>query len=72
MTDDLIWVLVSARQPRDKESVYARVKYGLAHKVTFYTQPTRRWEDGNIVYDFEYFSEWAPLPGDGAAKQQRR
>jgi hypothetical protein len=68
MTGDLVWVLVSAEQPRDNQQVYARVKYGLSHKVTFYTQPAPRWEGGSMVFEFDYFSEWAPRLGDGAAK----
>ena len=65
MTDGLVWILVSVEWPGDNQEVYARVKYGLAHKVTFFTWPKARWEGGSIVYDLDYFSEWAALPGDG-------
>jgi hypothetical protein len=61
MADDLVWILLSVHRPQDGQRMHARVKYGLTQKVTFYTQPTPRWEDGSSVYDFLYFSEWAPL-----------
>ena len=61
MTDDLAWVSLSVRQPHDREVVYARVKPGMPKKVTFYARPSRRWEGSSIVYDFQYFAEWATL-----------
>jgi hypothetical protein len=70
VADDLVWVLLSAERPRDNQQVYARVRYGLAHKVTFYTQPTPRWEGGSIVYELDYFAEWAAVPA-GAARTRR-
>ena len=61
MTDDLAWVPIGTRQPHDRELVYARVQSGKPHKVRFYTQPSPRWVGANIVFQFEYFREWAPL-----------
>jgi len=61
MTDDLAWVSITADQPRNRQRVYARVKDGLPKKVTFYAAPTPRWEGSNLVYDFQYFAEWAAL-----------
>lgn len=61
MTDRLAWISIPAHQPRDRQLVYARVKDGLPKKVTFYARPTPRWEGSSIVYDFQYFSEWAAL-----------
>jgi len=61
ITDHLAWFSISAHQPRDRQRVYARVKGGLPKKVTFYARPTPRWEGSSIVYDFQYFGEWAAL-----------
>ena len=61
MPDDLAWASTSARQPRDRQLVYARTKYGKSQKVTYYARPTPRWEGSSIVYDFQYFEEWAAL-----------
>jgi hypothetical protein len=61
MTDQLAWVSIPEHQPRDRQLVYARAKNGLPKLVTFYARPTRRWEGSSIVYDFEYFAEWAAL-----------
>jgi len=61
MTEHLAWVSISAHQPRDRQLVYARLKGGLPKKVTFYARPTPRWEGSSIVYDFQYFSEWAAM-----------
>ena len=61
MTDDLAWVSISILQPRDRQLVYARPKYGMPKKVTYYARPTPRWEGSSIVYDFRYFAEWAAL-----------
>jgi len=59
MTNELSWISIAARRPQDRELVYARVKYGMAKKVTFYALPEPRWEGAGIVYDFQYFAEWA-------------
>ena len=69
MDDDLHWVSITAHQPQNNEVVYARVKYGVPRKVTFYARPTPRWEGANIVYDFLYFAEWAPLESKQATKK---
>jgi hypothetical protein len=61
MADDIAWVSTSANQPHDRQRVYARTTGGLPKKVTFYARPTPRWEGSSIVYDFQYFTEWAPL-----------
>jgi hypothetical protein len=61
MTDDLAWIAISAHQPHDREIVYARVKSGMPKKVTFYAEPPPRWEGSSIVYDLQYFAEWAAL-----------
>ena len=61
MTDDLAWVSITAHQPQDSQLVYARVKYGMPKKVTFYARPTPRWEGADIVYDLQYFAEWVAL-----------
>ena len=60
-TDDLVWISLPNHQPRDRQLVYARVPDGLPRKVTFYARPTPRWEGSSIVYDFQYFAEWAAL-----------
>jgi len=60
-TEHLVWVSIPAHKPRDCQRVYARLKGGLPKKVTFYARPTPRWEGSRIVYDFQYFSEWAAL-----------
>jgi hypothetical protein len=60
MTDDrAAWISISVREPPDRELVYARAKRGTPQKVVFYATP-RRWIGANIVYQFEYFREWAP------------
>jgi hypothetical protein len=61
VTDNLTWVSIPAHHPRDRQRVYARLQNGLPKKVTFYARPTPRWESSSIVYDFQYFAEWAPL-----------
>ena len=61
MTDDLTWSSIPDHYPDDRQPVYARVKDGLPKKVTFYARPTPRWEGSSLVYDFQYFSEWAAL-----------
>ena len=61
VTDSLTWVSIPAHQPRDRQRVYARARDGLPKKVTFYARPTPRWEGSSIVYDFQYFAEWAAL-----------
>ena len=61
VTDSLTWVSIPAHRPRDRQLVYARVPNGLPKKVTFYARPTPRWEGSSIVYDFQYFAEWAAL-----------
>ena len=63
MTDDLAWVLLIVQQPQDRQLVYARAKYGTPKKVVFYADPPR-WIGANIVYQYEYFREWAPLEAD--------
>jgi len=67
MTDDLAWVSLSVCQPQDGEVVYARARAGTPKKVAFYESPTPRWIGANIVYQFEYFGEWAPLEADEQA-----
>ena len=64
MTDDLAWVSITAQQPYDRQLVYARGKAGTRHKVVFYASPTPRWIGASIVFQFEYFREWAPLEAD--------
>jgi len=61
MADDIAWVSTSASQPHDRQRVYARTTGGLPKKVTFYARPTPRWEGSSIVYNFQYFTEWAAL-----------
>ena len=61
VTDQLAWVSITAARPRDRQLVYARVKDGLPKKVTFYARPTPRWEGSSMIYDFQYFAEWAAL-----------
>jgi hypothetical protein len=61
MTDDFAWVSIAAQRPKDRQRVYARVKDGLPKKVTFYARPTPRWEGSDIVYDFQYFEDWAAV-----------
>ena len=56
---DRAWISISVREPRDHELVYARAKRGTPRKVVFYATPPR-WIGANIVYQFEYFREWAP------------
>ena len=65
MGDDLPWVSVPVHQPHDRQLVYARVKHGIPKKVTFYASPNPRWVGANIVYDFQYFAEWAPFEQAG-------
>lgn len=33
-------------------------------KVTYYELPSPRWEGSSIVYDFQYFAEWAALTAE--------
>ena len=61
ITDHLAWVSTSAHKPHDRQRVYARVKGGQPKKVTFFAGPTPRWEGSSIVYEFQYFPEWAAL-----------
>ena len=61
MADDLAWVSLSAHRPRNCQRVYARLKDGMPKKVTFYASPAPRWEGSSILYDFQYFTEWAPM-----------
>jgi hypothetical protein len=64
MTDKLAWISISERRPHDREVVYARVKSdmpSMPRKVTFYARPTPRWEGSSIVYELQYFAEWALL-----------
>ena len=42
--------------------MYARLEDGKAQLVTFYALPSPRWEGSSIVYDYQYFTEWASLP----------
>jgi hypothetical protein len=58
----LAWVATSRSRPHDRQLVYARLEHGTAQLVTFYARPSPRWEGSSIVYDYEYFTEWAPLP----------
>jgi len=60
-TDDFAWVSIPRHQPHDRQRVYARAKGGQPKQVTFYARPTPRWEGSSIVYDFQYFTEWAAL-----------
>ena len=59
--DDLAWISITTRRPKDRELVYARVKSGMPKKVTYHALPSPRWEGSSIVYDFQYFAEWAAL-----------
>lgn len=61
MTANLAWVSTSVHKPHDRQEVYARVAGGLPKKVTYYARPTPRWEGSSIVYDSQYFTEWAAL-----------
>jgi hypothetical protein len=72
MIDELVWVSIDVRQPHDRQLVYARVQYGTPQKVTFFARPSARWEGASIVYEFAYFSEWAPLERGPAAGHARR
>lgn len=60
MAPDLAWISVSVREPHDREVVYARAKCGTPQKVVFCASPAR-WIGANIIYQFEYFREWAPV-----------
>ena len=60
MNDDLAWVPTSTCRPHDFQVVYARAKSGTAQKVVFHARPSPRWVGADIVYQFEYFREWAP------------
>jgi hypothetical protein len=60
MKDDLAWVPTSTQRPHDFQQVYARAKSGTAQKVVFHALPTPRWVSPSIVYQFDYFQEWAP------------
>ena len=62
--DDLAWISITTRRPKDRELVYARVKSGMPKKVTYHALPSPRWEGSSIVYDFQYFAEWAALDSD--------
>jgi hypothetical protein len=70
MIDDLAWISISAYQPRNCQRVYARVKYGIPKKVTFYGRPAPRWEGSSIAYDLQYFAEWAPITADDRPVKQ--
>jgi hypothetical protein len=41
-------------------------------KVTFYALPSPRWEGASIVYDFQYFAEWAVLGTERKPPVRRR
>lgn len=60
MKDDLAWVPTSTARPHDFQLVYARAKSGTPQKVVFRASPSPRWMGPDIVYQFEYFREWAP------------
>ncbi len=60
MNDALDWIALSDDQPHDSQQVWARIARGQPHKVTFYDSP-QRWEGASIIYEFDYFWEWAPL-----------
>jgi hypothetical protein len=64
MTNELSWISIATRRPQDRQLVYARVTNGMAKKVTFYALPEPRWEGASIVYDFQYFAEWAGLSAE--------
>jgi hypothetical protein len=55
------WVPTSQSRPHDRQLVYARIEHGTAQLVTFYARPSPRWEGSSIIYDYQYFAEWAPL-----------
>lgn len=59
--DALAWVSISRSRPHDRQLVYARLAHGTARLVTFYARPSPRWEGSSIVYDYDYFTEWAEL-----------
>jgi hypothetical protein len=61
MTDTLAWVSTAAHKPHDRQRVYARVTGGSPKIVTFYAGPTPRWEGANMIYDSQYFTDWAAL-----------
>jgi hypothetical protein len=57
-----IWVPISARMPKDGQSVLVKGRHTDApRRVTFRGQPVARWEEGSIVYQFEYFTHWAAV-----------
>jgi hypothetical protein len=69
VADDLAWVSLTIRLPGDRQLVYARAKYGTPQKVMYYADPPR-WIGASIVYQFEYFREWAPFePAEPAIKK---
>lgn len=61
MADDFAWVSLAVQHPEDRQVVYARVKNGKAHRVTFHASPSPRWVIPSMVFQFEYFAEWAAL-----------
>jgi hypothetical protein len=69
MIDDLHWVSMFEEQPQDGQQVWARITDGKPHKVTFYESPAPRWEGSSIVYEFDYFAEWAALASKQALKK---
>jgi hypothetical protein len=67
MTDGFPWISLAVRTPQDREVVYARAKAGTPKKVVFYEDPIPRWIGANIVYEFAYFREWAPVEAEQRA-----
>jgi hypothetical protein len=60
---DPVWVSVSLRCPKDGQVVIAREKYSVTLLVVTYREtPMARWESANCVYQYQYLTEWAPLP----------
>jgi hypothetical protein len=57
-----IWVPISARIPKDGQSVLVKGRHlDAPRRVIFRARPVARWEEGAIVYQFEYFTHWAVL-----------
>ena len=70
MADDLAWVSTSVREPQDGQLVYARVRHGRPHRVMFHASPSPRWVGASIVFQFEYFWEWAPVEAEVQALEK--
>ena len=62
------WIPTSKLLPRDGQSVFAKGRYNPEPRpVVFRGCPAARWENGNTVYQFERFDQWAPTPPEPAS-----